>query len=138
MVGFSASLSGFGENQSLTFHTQLQSRVLLHLQEVDPFGNYSSPHYKGTVIFYKVARERLKWRGEAPPLAAAELLDEPVCKLSLTLAKVQPTPTLIVELCLQELILKLFLLLQRPRTVHRLNRGRVRPCEEPGRPNRNI
>lgn len=89
--GTSASVSGCGENQRLTFHTQLQSRVLLHLAEVDPFGNYSSPHYKGTAIFYKVTRDRLQWRGDAPPLADAELL-EPVCRLSLTLPKVEPKP----------------------------------------------
>lgn len=92
------SLAGCGQEQRLTFHTQLQSRVLLHLAEVDPFGNYSSPHYKGAAIFYKVTRDRLEWRGDAPPLAGAELLDEPVCKLPLTLAKVQPKPDFDTEI----------------------------------------
>lgn len=66
-----------GEDQRLTFHTQLQSQVLLHLAEVDPFGNYSSPHYKGTAAFYRVT-------GGGPAPA-----DDPVCRLSLTLPKVQ-------------------------------------------------
>lgn len=97
VVGICASLSGCGENQRLTFHTQLQSLVLLRLAEVDPFGNHSSPHYKGTAIFYKVTRDRLKWRGDVPPLIDAELLDDPVCKLSLTLPKVQPKPDFYIK-----------------------------------------
>lgn len=71
---------------------QLQSRVLLRLTEVDPFGNHSSPHYKGTAVFYRVSRDRLERRGEAEPPVETELLDDPVCKLPLTLPKVQPKP----------------------------------------------
>lgn len=77
--GWRECVSG-GEEQRLTFHTQLQSQVLLHLTEVDPFGNYSSPHYKGTAAFYRVT-------GDGPPLPPPA--DDPVCKLSLTLPKVQ-------------------------------------------------
>lgn len=62
---------------------------MLHLTEVDPFGNYSSPHYKGTANFYKVTRDRLEWRGDRPRQVDAEHLGEPVCKLSLTLPKVR-------------------------------------------------
>lgn len=67
------------DDQRLTFHAQLHSQVLLRLAHVDPYGNYSSPHYKGTASFYKVTRER----------ADREQLDDPICKLSLTLPKVR-------------------------------------------------
>lgn len=97
MVEIFAFLSECEQNQRLTFHTQLQSHILLHLAEVDPFGNYSSPHYKGRVIFYRVSRDRLKQWGDGPRLADAELLDDPVCKLSLTLPKVQPKPDFYIK-----------------------------------------
>uniref|UniRef100_A0A672J446 Death domain containing 1 n=1 Tax=Salarias fasciatus TaxID=181472 RepID=A0A672J446_SALFA len=35
---------------------QRKNHLLLQLTEVDPFGNYSSPHYKGTLLFHKVTR----------------------------------------------------------------------------------
>ncbi|XP_029696768.1 death domain-containing protein 1 isoform X1 [Takifugu rubripes] len=75
--GGNVAAAGDQSHQRLTFHAQLHSRVLLRLTHVDPYGNYSSPHYKGTASFYKVTRER----------ADREQLDRPVCKLSLTLPK---------------------------------------------------
>lgn len=73
----------------ITFHSQLKNHLLVRLTEVDPFGNYSSPHYKGTAIFYKVARGQLECQGDGAELTDREPLGDPVCKLSLTLPKVQ-------------------------------------------------
>ncbi|XP_029944282.1 death domain-containing protein 1 [Salarias fasciatus] len=73
--------------QRLTFHSQRKNHLLLQLTEVDPFGNYSSPHYKGTLLFHKVTRGQLEWRGDEAALKDTKLLGEPVCKLSLTLPK---------------------------------------------------
>jgi len=75
--------------ERLTFHNQRKSHLSLRLSEVDPFGNYSSPHYKGTAVFHKVSRGQLEWRGDGPVPMDAKLLGEPVCKLSLTLPKVR-------------------------------------------------
>ncbi|XP_071316042.1 death domain-containing protein 1 [Trachinotus anak] len=74
-------------NQRITFHSQRMNPLLVRLTEVDPFGNYSSPHYKGTAVFYKVTRGQLEWRGDKAVLKDVKLLGDPVCKLSLTLPK---------------------------------------------------
>ncbi|XP_045920508.1 death domain-containing protein 1 isoform X2 [Micropterus dolomieu] len=71
----------------ITFHSQQKNHLLVHLTEVDPFGNYSSPYYKGTAMFYKVAKGQLEWRGDDPVLTDTKLLGDPVCKLPLTLPK---------------------------------------------------
>uniref|UniRef100_A0A3Q1H711 Death domain containing 1 n=1 Tax=Anabas testudineus TaxID=64144 RepID=A0A3Q1H711_ANATE len=81
--------SGFRNNLNvdrITFHTQRRNHLLVHLTEVDPFGNYSSPHYKGTVMFHKVTRGQLALSDKAAPTNTTTLGD-PVCKLSLTLPK---------------------------------------------------
>ncbi|KAM9425722.1 death domain-containing protein 1 [Pholidichthys leucotaenia] len=74
-------------HQRLTFHSQRKNRLIVHLTEVDPFGNYSSPHYKGTAVFYKVTRSQLEWRGNKVALKDTVQLGDPVCKLPLTLPK---------------------------------------------------
>ncbi|KAG7241618.1 hypothetical protein INR49_025538 [Caranx melampygus] len=74
-------------HERITFHSQRINHLLVHLTEVDPFGNYSSPHYKGTAVFYKVSRGELEWRGDAAVPKDVKLLGDPVCKLSLTLPK---------------------------------------------------
>ncbi|KAM4611585.1 death domain-containing protein 1 [Polymixia lowei] len=73
--------------EQITFHSQRKNRLLLRLTEVDPFGNYSSPHYKGTAILYKVARGQLQWQGDETVPLNMKLLGDPICKLSLTLPK---------------------------------------------------
>ncbi|KAM9836600.1 death domain-containing protein 1 [Aulostomus maculatus] len=73
--------------ERITFHSQRKNHLLVQLTEVDPFGNYSSPHYKGTAVFYKVARDEVEWRGDAAVLTDSKHLGDPVCKLSLTLPK---------------------------------------------------
>ncbi|XP_047434544.1 death domain-containing protein 1 isoform X2 [Mugil cephalus] len=74
-------------HERITFHSQRKNRLVVRLTEVDPFGNYSSPHYKGAAMFYRVARGQLEWRGGGAFLKDAKLLGDPVCKLSLTLPK---------------------------------------------------
>ncbi|XP_035805666.2 death domain-containing protein 1 [Amphiprion ocellaris] len=74
-------------HERITFHSQRKNHLLVHLTEVDPFGNYSSPHYKGTAIFYKVTKGQLEWRGDKAVLKHSKLLGDPICKLSLTLPK---------------------------------------------------
>lgn len=82
----------------ITFHSQLRSHLELHLAEVDPFGNHSSPHYKGTAVFYKLTPDQLGG-GNGPPRPDVNALGDPVCKLNLTLAKVTSTgPALYSEL----------------------------------------
>lgn len=73
----------------LTFHSQLKNELRLCLTEVDPFGNYSSPHYKGTAIFYKVPRGQLRCQGDGAERTDKKPPGDPACKLSLTLPKVQ-------------------------------------------------
>ncbi|XP_068444410.1 death domain-containing protein 1 [Clinocottus analis] len=96
LLGFSGNITCAGaENerrgllprQRLTFHNQQKNHLLVRLTEVDPFGNYSSPHYKGTAVFHKVTRGQLEWPGDGPVPMDTKLLGDPVCKLSLTLPK---------------------------------------------------
>ncbi|KAM9718091.1 death domain-containing protein 1 [Menidia menidia] len=75
------------EGERLTFHSQRRNRLLVHLTELDPFGNYSSPHYKGTALLYRVSRGRLEWGGDKAVLKDSKLLGDPVCKMPLTLPK---------------------------------------------------
>ncbi|XP_062240528.1 death domain-containing protein 1 [Platichthys flesus] len=74
-------------HERLTFHTQRTNHLLVRLTEVDPFGNYSSPHYKGTAMFHKVTRGQLEWREDGAALMDTRPLGDPVCALSLTLPK---------------------------------------------------
>uniref|UniRef100_UPI0037E7576B death domain-containing protein 1 n=1 Tax=Semicossyphus pulcher TaxID=241346 RepID=UPI0037E7576B len=108
LLSFSGNITSTGtqnDQQRLTFHSQQKNHLLLRLTEVDPFGNYSSPHYKGTVAFHKVTRGQLEWRGDRPALMDQKLLGDPVCKLSLTLPK-------------------------KVRTINRPIMARVKLCEE--------
>ncbi|XP_026208460.1 death domain-containing protein 1 isoform X2 [Anabas testudineus] len=91
LLHFSGNVTSTGFRNNLnvdriTFHTQRRNHLLVHLTEVDPFGNYSSPHYKGTVMFHKVTRGQLALSDKAAPTNTTTLGD-PVCKLSLTLPK---------------------------------------------------
>ncbi|XP_047241325.1 death domain-containing protein 1 [Girardinichthys multiradiatus] len=89
----------------LTFHCQRRNQLLVHLTEVDPFGNYSSPCYKGTAMLYRVTRAELEWRGDKAVLRDEKLLGKPVCKLPLSLPK-------------------------KVRVIHRPVATRVKICEE--------
>ncbi|XP_041636050.1 death domain-containing protein 1 [Cheilinus undulatus] len=92
LLRFSGNITSKGmvrvwPNDRLTFHTQQKNHLLLHLSEVDPFGNYSSPHYKGMALFHKVTRGQHEWRGDRLVPVDMKLLGDPVCKLPLTLPK---------------------------------------------------
>ncbi|XP_031707333.1 death domain-containing protein 1 [Anarrhichthys ocellatus] len=110
LLRFSGNITSTARSQNdpherIPFHNQQKNHLLVRLTEVDPFGNYSSPHYKGTAVFYKAARGQLEWRGDGPVPMDAKLLGDPVCKLSLTLPK-------------------------RVRTINRPITVRVKLCEE--------
>ncbi|CAL8241583.1 unnamed protein product [Merluccius merluccius] len=78
---------GDGSRHRLTFHSQRKNRLALRLVEVDPFGNYSSPHYKGTAVFHRASRGHVTWRGDGGIHVDAAQLGEPVAKTPLTLPK---------------------------------------------------
>ncbi|XP_063165861.1 death domain-containing protein 1 [Candoia aspera] len=75
-----------GKNYKLAFHAQRKPRLALQIKEVDEFGNYSSPHYKGTALFYKVTKEAVLKNVE-PLLLEDHEQDSFLCKLGLTLPK---------------------------------------------------
>ncbi|KAM8899371.1 death domain-containing protein 1 [Spinachia spinachia] len=106
-AGNIASEAGDLPLERIPFHYQQRTHLVVRLTEVDPFGNRSSPHYKGTALFYKVARGQLEWRADGPVPMDPELLGDPVVKLPLTLPK-------------------------RERTVHRPATVGVKPREEAG------
>ncbi|XP_012381201.3 death domain-containing protein 1 [Dasypus novemcinctus] len=77
----------YARDYKLIFHLQRKPRLELQLKEVDEFGNYSCPHYKGTIIGYKVPKEKI-----APSLDQSLTPNEnycqlPIFKLPLTLPK---------------------------------------------------
>uniref|UniRef100_A0A8C0JDM9 Death domain containing 1 n=1 Tax=Chelonoidis abingdonii TaxID=106734 RepID=A0A8C0JDM9_CHEAB len=77
----------FGKVYRLIFHSQRKPRLELQLKEVDEFGNYSSPHYKGMALFYKMTRETIAKNRGQPLLPADYQNQSPLCKLALTLPK---------------------------------------------------
>ncbi|XP_066489018.1 death domain-containing protein 1 [Tiliqua scincoides] len=79
--------TSFGKTYKLTFHAQRKSRLALQIKEVDEFGNYSSPHYKGTILFYKLSKEAIAKDLEQPLLPDDYQQQTPLCKLVLTLPK---------------------------------------------------
>ncbi|XP_056183316.1 death domain-containing protein 1 [Falco biarmicus] len=77
----------FGKVYRLIFHSQRKPRLELQIKEVDEFGNHSSPHYKGTAVFYKITREMITKKWEQPLLYGEYRHQSPLCKLALTLPK---------------------------------------------------
>ncbi|KAM7021667.1 LOW QUALITY PROTEIN: death domain-containing protein 1 [Passerculus sandwichensis] len=77
---------GFRKVYRLIFHSR-QPRLELQIRERDEFGHHSSPHYKGTAVFYKITREMIpkKWEQTLP--YDEYQLQSPLCKLALTLPK---------------------------------------------------
>uniref|UniRef100_A0AAY4ANF2 Death domain-containing protein 1 n=1 Tax=Denticeps clupeoides TaxID=299321 RepID=A0AAY4ANF2_9TELE len=93
LLSFSGNLTATGTHghkypDRITFHSQRSSRVYLRLTVKDPFGNYSSPHYKGTAIFHRIRRAQLVRVGDAAVVSAQRPPEGSVCKLCLTLPKV--------------------------------------------------
>uniref|UniRef100_A0A670Y5X2 Death domain containing 1 n=1 Tax=Pseudonaja textilis TaxID=8673 RepID=A0A670Y5X2_PSETE len=78
----------YGKNYKLAFHAQRKPRLALQIKEVDEFGNYSSPHYKGTALFYKVTKDVALINVEPLPLEDREQ-ESLLCKLAVTLPKVK-------------------------------------------------
>ncbi|KFV52869.1 Death domain-containing protein 1, partial [Gavia stellata] len=77
----------FGKVYRLIFHSQRKPRLELQIKEVDEFGNHSSPHYKGTAVFYKINREMITKEWEQPLPYREYQHQSPLCKLALTLPK---------------------------------------------------
>ncbi|KAM6400676.1 LOW QUALITY PROTEIN: death domain-containing protein 1 [Pluvialis apricaria] len=77
----------FGKVYRLIFHSQRKPRLELQIKEVDEFGNHSSPHYKGTAVFYKISREMITKKWEQPLPYSEYEHQSPLCKLALTLPK---------------------------------------------------
>ncbi|XP_027298187.1 death domain-containing protein 1 [Cricetulus griseus] len=75
----------YGKDYKLIFHLQRKPRLELHIKEVDEFGNYSCPHYKGTIVVYKVPREKIVPNSDQS--LHENLYQLPVCKLPLKLPK---------------------------------------------------
>uniref|UniRef100_A0A3B4YED6 Death domain containing 1 n=1 Tax=Seriola lalandi dorsalis TaxID=1841481 RepID=A0A3B4YED6_SERLL len=80
LLRFSGNITSTG-GEGIAFHSQRINHLLVHLTEVDPFGNHSSPHYKGTAVFYKVTRGELEWRGDKAAPKDGKLLGDPVYSL---------------------------------------------------------
>uniref|UniRef100_A0A671L091 Death domain containing 1 n=1 Tax=Sinocyclocheilus anshuiensis TaxID=1608454 RepID=A0A671L091_9TELE len=62
--------------------------ITFHNQRMDPFGNYSSLHYKGVISLFKVTKDQLVWKGDRAAMSKDCPLEEPVCRLPLTLPKI--------------------------------------------------
>ncbi|KAM9330379.1 death domain-containing protein 1 [Gastrophryne carolinensis] len=83
-----------GEDSSgiykLRFHCQKMQQLSLKLSVVDEYGNYSSPHYKGMVAFYKLLKDDIVASyksGQSNDESLQQCM--PVCKLLITLPKVE-------------------------------------------------
>ncbi|KAM4054239.1 death domain-containing protein 1 isoform 2-T2 [Anomaloglossus baeobatrachus] len=79
-----------GKTFKLTFHSQRMQKKILEISVVDEFGNYSSPHFKGTVAFYKISKDEIIENYKSGQCANNYLQQRtPVCKLSVTLPKME-------------------------------------------------
>ncbi|KAJ0006265.1 hypothetical protein NQD34_013538, partial [Periophthalmus magnuspinnatus] len=99
LLHFSGNISSEGALNShnehkpewIAFHSQRTNHLHVRLCVVDPFGNHSSSHYKGTAMFHKVSRGQLDWSCDGscgcPGSVNMKLLGDPICKLPLTLPK---------------------------------------------------
>ncbi|XP_074129616.1 death domain-containing protein 1 [Sminthopsis crassicaudata] len=77
----------YGRDYKLIFHLQRKPSLELQLKEVDEFGNYSSPYYKGTVAVYKVPKEKIAKNLKQSPILNDFGHQLPTCKLPLNLPK---------------------------------------------------
>ncbi|XP_074085749.1 death domain-containing protein 1 [Macrotis lagotis] len=77
----------YGKDYKLIFHLQRKPSLELQLKEVDEFGNYSSPHYKGTVAVYKIPKEKIGQNLNQPLFLNDFWHQLPTCKLPLNLPK---------------------------------------------------
>lgn len=93
----------FGRAYRLIFHSQRKPRLELHIKELDEFGNHSSPHYKGTAVFYKITRGMITKDWKQPLPHSNYQHQSPLCKLPLTLPKVSFSSDDITNLSLSPL-----------------------------------
>ncbi|KAM8801059.1 death domain-containing protein 1 [Rhynchonycteris naso] len=77
----------YGKDYKLIFHLQRKPRLELQLKEVDEFGNYSCSHYKGTIVVYKVPKEKIAHKLDQSLILNENHFQLPVCKLPLRLPK---------------------------------------------------
>ncbi|XP_026792483.3 death domain-containing protein 1 isoform X2 [Pangasianodon hypophthalmus] len=95
LLKFSGNITSTGdqctEPHTLTFHNQRRNWLCLQLKELDPFGNYSSPYYKGTALLFQIPKDQLVWREDKAVISEDYCLGQPGCKLSLTLPKTVKT-----------------------------------------------
>ncbi|XP_005392072.1 PREDICTED: death domain-containing protein 1 [Chinchilla lanigera] len=77
----------YGKDHRLIFHLQRKSRLELQIKEVDEFGNYSCPHYKGTIVVYKVPKEKIISNLDQSFVSSESHYQLPICKLPLRLPK---------------------------------------------------
>ncbi|KAM6150408.1 death domain-containing protein 1 [Erethizon dorsatum] len=77
----------YGKDHKLIFHLQRKSRLELQIKEVDEFGNYSCPHYKGTIVVYKVPKEKTIANLDQSVVFSENHYQLPICKLPLRLPK---------------------------------------------------
>ncbi|MCJ8731481.1 hypothetical protein PDJAM_G00200060 [Pangasius djambal] len=95
LLKFSGNITSTGdqctEPHTLTFHNQRRNWLCLQLKELDPFGNYSSPCYKGMALLFQIPKDQLVWREDRAVISEDYCLGPPVCKLSLTLPKTVET-----------------------------------------------
>ncbi|XP_072315540.1 death domain-containing protein 1 [Eucyclogobius newberryi] len=116
LLRFSGNITSEGARNSqnehtsewIAFHSQRTNHLTVRLTEVDPFGNHSSSHYKGTAVFHKVNRGQLDRSCDCPGSVNVKLLGDPICKLPLALPK-------------------------REKDVSRLNVTRLKICEDTSR-----
>ncbi|KAK2498046.1 hypothetical protein MC885_002900 [Smutsia gigantea] len=77
----------YGKDYKLIFHLQRKPRLELQIKEVDEFGNYSCPHYKGTIAVYKIPKEKIVHNLDQPFTLDGNHYQLPICKLPLKLPK---------------------------------------------------
>ncbi|XP_016051554.1 PREDICTED: death domain-containing protein 1 [Miniopterus natalensis] len=77
----------YGKDYKLIFHLQRKPRLELQIKEVDEFGNYSCSHYKGTIVVYKIPKEKIVHNLDQSPILNENHYQLPVCKLPLKLPK---------------------------------------------------
>ncbi|XP_038517933.1 death domain-containing protein 1 [Canis lupus familiaris] len=77
----------YGKDYKLIFHLQRKPRLELQIKEVDEFGNYSSPHYKGAIVVYKIPKEKVVHNLDQSLLPDENHDQMPICKLPLKLPK---------------------------------------------------
>uniref|UniRef100_A0A8C6B8J2 Death domain containing 1 n=1 Tax=Monodon monoceros TaxID=40151 RepID=A0A8C6B8J2_MONMO len=90
----------YGKDYKLIFHLQRKPRLELQIKEVDEFGNYSCPHYKGTIVVYKVPKEKIVHNLDQSLILNENNYQLPICKLPLKLLYGRPAQ--LSHVCLAE------------------------------------